>query len=66
MADPVSAQHTILAPQTATARFDAGPVHASASVSVTPAGLVAIGALVAAVLLSVPPIIRAAREGRGP
>ncbi|WP_188658502.1 hypothetical protein [Sphingomonas metalli] len=35
-----------------------------AEVSVTPVGLLAIGGMVAAILLSVPPIIRAAGEVR--
>lgn len=35
---------------------------AVAEVRVSPLGLVAIGVLVSAILLSVPPIIRAARE----
>jgi hypothetical protein len=49
--------------QTATMRAKLGKRAAfKASVTVTPAGLLSIGGLVAAVLLSVPPIIRAARR----
>lgn len=51
-------------PQTASFRLRAGSVRARTDVSVTPAGLLAIGALVAAILLSVPPIVRAARVER--
>ena len=47
-------------PQEAEARIGI----AAARVRVTPAGLLAIGGLVSAILLSVPPIIRAARERR--
>lgn len=36
----------------------------AAQVSVTPLGLIAIGALVSAILLSVPPIVRAAGDVR--
>ena len=50
-------------PQTARARMRAGSgFEAEASITVTPAGLLAIGGLVAAILLSVPPIVRAARK----
>lgn len=45
-----------------TARLTAGVLRVR--VTVTPAGLLAIGGLVAAILLSVPPIIRAAGEAR--
>jgi len=51
-------------PQTATTTLRAGRVRFRARVSVTPVGLVAIGGLVAAILLSVPPIIRAAGDAR--
>ncbi|GGF74498.1 hypothetical protein GCM10011402_28920 [Paracoccus acridae] len=40
----------------------AGRVEASAEVDITPTGLLSIGALVSMILLSVPPIIRAAKE----
>ena len=51
--------------QTATFRMRVGR-HGGmvAKVSVTPAGLLAIGGLVSAILLSVPPIIRAAGKAR--
>jgi hypothetical protein len=49
-------------PQTATAVLPLGRRTARARLVVTPLGLVAVGALVAAILLAVPPIIRAARE----
>lgn len=48
-------------PQVARGRLRSGRLRADAAVSVTPAGLLAIGGLVAAILWSVPPIIRAAR-----
>jgi hypothetical protein len=50
--------------QTARARLRAGRTRLAASVTITPAGLLAIGGLVAAILLSVPPIIRAAAQAR--
>ena len=54
-------------PQTARARLRAGKgFEAEAVVTVTPAGLLAIGALVAAILLSVPSIVRAARKQVAP
>ena len=52
------------APQTATAHIRAGRTRARLAVEVTPAGLLAIGGLVAAILLSIPPIIRAASKVR--
>lgn len=48
-------------PQIAIAQFHGRRLHAAAAVRVTPAGLLAIGGLVAAILLAIPPIIRAAR-----
>lgn len=51
-------------PQTATAQLRAGRTAARIRVRVTPAGLLAIGGLVAAILLSIPPIIRAATHAR--
>ncbi len=54
---------TLTEPQTATARMRAGSgFEAEATVTITPVGLLAIGGLVAAILLSVPPIVRAARQ----
>jgi hypothetical protein len=42
-------------------QFRAGRVEVSAEVDITSTGLVAVGALVSMILLSVPPIIRAAK-----
>jgi len=54
---------TLTAPQTARARMRAGAgFEAEASVTVTPAGLLAIGGLVGAILLSVVPIVQASRR----
>lgn len=63
-ADP---PHPLAAPQSAraTMRFGSGVV-IEAEARATPLGLLAVGGLVAAILLSVPPIIRAgARAARG-
>ncbi|HMI21132.1 MAG TPA: hypothetical protein VK533_16485 [Sphingomonas sp.] len=50
-------------PQTARARMRAGSgFEAEAMVTVSPVGLLAIGGLVAAILLSVVPIVRASRQ----
>ena len=55
-----AATHPLTTPQTARASLRAGDRFVMESeVSVTPLGLLAIGGLVAAILLSVPPIIRA-------
>jgi hypothetical protein len=54
----------ITTPQTATAALDTGGARAGVRVSVTPAGLIAIGALVVGILLAVPPIVRAAGRAR--
>lgn len=48
-----------ITPQVATADLDTPRAHARIGVAVTPLGLLAAGGLVAAILLSVPPIIRA-------
>ena len=61
MIHPLSAMSV---PQTATAHIRAGRTRAALTVAVTPAGLVAVGGLVAAILLAVAPIVRAAREAR--
>jgi len=54
---------TLTAPQTARASMRAGSgFEAEASVTVSPAGLLAMGGLVAAILLSVVPIVRASRR----
>ena len=54
---------TLTSPQTARASMRAGNgFEAEASVTVSPAGLLAIGGLVAAILLSVVPIVRASRR----
>ena len=51
-------------PQTARARMRAGSgFEAEASVTVSPVGLLAVGGLVAAILLSVVPIVRARQRG---
>ena len=50
--------------QTAVAEFEAGPIRARAEVSVTPAGLLALGALISGILLSSAAIVWAARRGR--
>ncbi len=50
--------------QAASATIRLGNTRLRARVAVTPAGLLAIGGLVAAILWSVPPIIRAAGEVR--
>jgi hypothetical protein len=50
--------------QTAVAEFEAGPFRARAEVSVTPAGVVAIGALLSGILLSTAAVIWAARRRR--
>jgi hypothetical protein len=50
-------------PQTARARMRAGSkFEAEAMVSLSPVGLLAFGGLVAAILLSVVPIVRASRQ----
>jgi hypothetical protein len=57
--------HPLLAPQTARAAIRFGDRFVMESeVRATPLGLLAIGGLVAAILLSVPPIVRAQRAGR--
>ncbi|WP_294395174.1 hypothetical protein [uncultured Sphingomonas sp.] len=48
-------------PQTAHARIALGRFGAEAELVMTPAGLLAVGGLVVAILLAVPPIIRAAK-----
>ena len=53
-------------PQIARMRARAGRARLDLKVAVSPLGLLAIGGLVAAILLSVPPIIRAARDVRQP
>ncbi len=50
-------------PQRARIDLRLGRARAAARVRVTPAGLVAIGALVAAILLSTAVVVRAARAG---
>lgn len=48
----------------ASVRAEAGRFRFEAQVEVTPLHLLAIGGLVASILLSVPPIVRAARQTR--
>ncbi|MEG3181947.1 hypothetical protein [Sphingomonas sp. LT1P40] len=55
---------SITSPQTAHAELDGKRVHTAADLRVTPLGLLAIGALVAGILLCVPPIIRATAKAR--
>jgi len=56
---------TLTAPQIARAKMRAGSgFEAEASVTMTPVGLLAIGGLVGAILLSVVPIVRASRRKR--
>jgi hypothetical protein len=55
--------HPLTAPQSARASIRFGSrVGLEAEVQVSPLGLLAMSGLVAAILLSIPPIIRAARE----
>ena len=56
--------HPLAMQQTATVDMALGPARLRAAAFVTPAGLLAIGGLVAAVLLSIPPIVRAAGRAR--
>jgi hypothetical protein len=53
--------NALFTPQTAAARVRVGRAAASARASITPAGLLAAGALTVGILLSIAPIIRAAR-----
>lgn len=56
--------HPLAAPQSARATLRAGERFVmEAEVRATPLGLLAVGGLVAAILLSVPPIVRAAQPG---
>jgi len=55
----------LTAPQSARAAFRVGDRFvAEAEVQATPLGLLAIGGLVAVILLAIPPIIRASRAAR--
>ena len=57
---------TLTAPQTARAKMRGGSgFEAEASVTVTPVGLLAIGGMVGAILVSSAAIVRAARRRRG-
>ncbi len=59
--------HPLAAPQAARSAIRIGDRFVIESeVRATPLGLLAIGGLVAAILLSVPPIVRAKRAARGP
>ncbi len=56
----------LTAPQTARATIRFGNrIVIEAEARATPLGLLAVGGLVAAILLSVPPIVRASRSRRG-
>ena len=58
-----SVSRALSIPQTARSRINiADRVIVDAEVKTTPLGLLAVGGLVTAILLSVPPIIRAARK----
>jgi hypothetical protein len=57
---------TLTEPQTARARMRAGRFEAEAGLTMTPAGLLAIGGMVAAILLAVVPIVRASRQRVAP
>jgi hypothetical protein len=57
--------HPLATPQTARATIRLGERFVMESeVRFTPLGLLAVGGLVAAILLSVPPIVRAQRAGK--
>ena len=56
--------HPLLTPQTARATFRAGNFVMETEVRATPLGLLAIGGMVAAILLSIPPIVHAKRAGK--
>jgi hypothetical protein len=57
--------HPLLAPQTARATLRVGDRFTmEAEARATPLGLLAMGGLVALILLAVPPIVRAKRAGR--
>ncbi len=57
--------HPLVAPQAARAAIRFGDrVVIESEVRGTPLGLLAVGGLVAAILLSIPPIVRAKRGGR--
>lgn len=57
-------EHPLAAPQAARATMRAGGFVMEAEVRATPLGLLAVGGLVAAILLSVPSIVRASRGVR--
>ncbi len=57
-----AAPRTAAAPQAARSRVALGAFSAEADLTVTPAGMLAFGGLVAMILLSVVPIVRAARR----
>ena len=58
--------HPLATPQTARTRLRAGRARFDVKVAVSPIGLLAIGGLVAAILLSVRPIIPAAADAPRP
>lgn len=53
------------APETAVAEFEAGPLRYRAEVRVTPAGILAVGALLSGVLLSTAVIVWATKAPAG-
>jgi len=52
-------------PETAVAEFEAGPLRYRAEVRVTPAGILAVGALLSGVLLSTAVIVWASKAAIG-
>jgi hypothetical protein len=61
-AAPRTAAAPLATPQVARSRVTIGGFSAEADVAVTPVGMLAFGGLVAMILLSVVPIVRAARR----
>lgn len=56
--------HPLFTPQTARATLRAGGFVMEAEARATPLGLLAVGGMVAAILLSIPPIVHAKRAHR--
>ncbi|MDO6416606.1 hypothetical protein Q4F19_19640 [Sphingomonas sp. BIUV-7] len=59
---PPETPHPLAAPQTARATIRWGNVTMEAEAHATPLGFLAVGGLVAAILLAIPPIVRAKRR----
>lgn len=64
--NPLAAQYSRPGSGRAKMNFKAGKVEAAVEVDINPSTLLAIGGLVSMILLSVPPIIRAAKDARSP